>query len=309
VIRPRSDVVRRLIGKEWGLDISRLDNTYLGINSFTWVLSGTGGRFVVKWVFPRSQDPDQFVAGLEIADHLDGRGVRTGPPVRAANGQRAVRLRGGWLALLRFETGRPLDLGNSSDVETWGRTLAGCHAELAAWGGPTPLDRWPWSLLHVEDELHNEYPWLRATISPVVRRAEQWVSAHGPRMHWLHGDLNPQEFLQGRPSQPIAVLDWGSCLWGPPPYDLGCAMFFAGGTNPRFQRFLTAYNEVITLHEYERDGIPVFCKLRWAMQALHFARRTYHGIALGGDRLRRTRRWYDGYNEYGLRVARQALEA
>jgi Ser/Thr protein kinase RdoA (MazF antagonist) len=86
-------------------------------------------------------------------------------------------------------------------------------------------------------------------------------------------------------------------------------MFFAGGTNLRFQRFLTAYDEVITLHEYERDGIPVFCRLRWAMQALHFARRTYHGIALGGDRLRRTRSWYDGYNEYGLRVARQTLEA
>jgi hypothetical protein len=55
--------------------------------------------------------------------------------------------------------------------------------------------------------------------------------------------------------------------------------------------------------------LTVFCRLRWAMHALHFARRTHHGIALGGDRRRRTRKWYDGYNEYGLRVARQTLEA
>jgi Ser/Thr protein kinase RdoA (MazF antagonist) len=306
--RPRRDVVKRLIAREWALDASQLDNIYLGINSFTWVLADTRSRFVVKWVFPMGPYPDQFVAGLELADKLDGRRIRTGPPVRTRHGEHAIRLRGGWLALLRFEDGRPLDLRNGSDVEAWGRTLASCHTGLAEWSGPTPRDPWPWSLLHVEDDLHDQYPWLRATIAPVIARAEQWVDAHPRTMHWLHGDPNPQEFLRGRPSQPLAVLDWGGCVWGPPMYDLGCAMFFAGGATPRFQRFLRAYSEVITLQEYEMEGIPVFWRLRWAMQALHFARRISHGIALGGDRMRRTRSWYDGYNEYGLRVARQTLD-
>jgi homoserine kinase type II len=309
MIRPRSDVVQRVVAREWGLDGGRLEKAYLGINSFTWLLGDTSGRFVVKWVFPVGNGPGEFAAGLEIADSLDGHGVRTAPPVHTAKGERAIPLRGGWLAVLRFETGHPLDPGNGSDAETWGRAVATCHGELAAWNGPTPLDRWPWSFLRVEDELHNEYPWLRATISPVIRRAEQWVGAHDPRMHWLHGDPNPQEFLLGHPSQPVAVLDWGGCLWGPSMYDLACAMFYADGPNRQFQGFLNGYTDLIRLHDSERNAIPVFCRLRWAVHALHFARRTHHGIALGGDRRRRTRKWYDGYNEYGLRVARQTLEA
>ena len=296
--RPRGDVVRRVIAREWGLDAGLLDKTYLGINSFTWVLTDGADRFVVKWAFPLGEDRDRFPAGLEIAENLDGHGVRTGPPRRTLHGDLAIRFRGGWLAVLRFETGHPLDMENGSDAEMWGRAVATCHVRLAASSGPTPLDRWPWSLLRVEDDLHDRFPWLRATISPFVRRADEWVGAHGPTMQWLHGDPNPQEFLHDHLAQTVAVLDWGSCLWGPRGYDLGCAMFFAGGPTWRFQSFMAGYAELIPLHGHETAAIPMFCGLRWAMQALHFARRIHHRIALGGDARRQTRRWYDGYNEY-----------
>jgi hypothetical protein len=84
--RPRADVVRRVIGRGWGLDAGRLGKTYLGINSFTWVLKDGMDRFVVKWAFPFGEGADQFPAGLEIAENLDGHGVRTGPPVARCMG-------------------------------------------------------------------------------------------------------------------------------------------------------------------------------------------------------------------------------
>src|SRR5437879_13039854 len=105
--RPRGDVVRRVIAREWGLDAGLLDKTYLGINSFTWVLTDGADRFVVKWAFPLGEDRDRFPAGLDIAENLDGHGVRTGPPRRTLQADLAVRVRGRSLEIPRFGCGPP----------------------------------------------------------------------------------------------------------------------------------------------------------------------------------------------------------
>jgi Ser/Thr protein kinase RdoA (MazF antagonist) len=107
-----------------------------------------------------------------------------------------------------------------------------------------------------------------------------------------------------RSSSTTILHRWLQCWTG----EAASGVHFAGGPNERFQRFLAGYAGLIPLDNHERVAIPGFCGLRWAMQAVHFARRIRHGTAFGGDAKRQTRRWYDGYNECGLRVARRTLE-
>ena len=77
--------------------------------------------------------------GLQAAAWLNGRGLRTGAPVRTEMfGDRLV-------ALLEFVEGRSLGT-DDGDVDLVGETLGRAHTLLVGAPVPEDLDRWPWAM-------------------------------------------------------------------------------------------------------------------------------------------------------------------
>ncbi|MEU2085800.1 phosphotransferase [Streptomyces albus] len=247
-----------------------------GYNSHTWLLEGAHGGAGDRWVLkavPREQAV-KFRSGLRAADLVERAGIPAGAPRGTRTGG-LVAEDGDWCwALLTFVPGRPTDLTAPAELAAAGRTLGHIHAVLR---GVAPLPRtMVWSQM---DWVLEEQPFLegREWITQALR--EGFQEASGKLSEGiLHCDPRLTEFrFEG---DRVGLLDWGEVMHGPHVFDLaGTLSFVEDDTDPA--PFLAGYLETSPASAEELRRLPAMLKVRAAMEGWIYARREYHGVALG----------------------------
>jgi homoserine kinase type II len=279
--------------KHWNLADVRIAVHNGGMGSATWFISRDPDRWVAKLVSPAAGS--SFTGGLGIARSLEAGGIPAGAPVPAANGQLAVNVGEGWLALLTWVPGHPLTGDDAAERELLGRTLARVHRALA--GHATDgAQRFHWV---DPDAGHLSFrPWLRPAISAAL---EELDAADPASMSWglLHADPAPGAFRLDPVSGQCGVIDWSYYVYGPLLYDLASAVMYVGGPDHAGELIHAYLCECVLDHAEVRDALAPMLRFRWAVQANYFAWRIAEndltGISGPGD------------NEQGLEDARRSL--
>ncbi len=266
-----------------------------GMNSATWLVRTGPVRLVAKSV-PVEQRL-AFTGGLTLATLVDRCGVTTGAPLPTRTGELVAQHGERTLAVLRWVGGRPLT-ADPADHAVLGRTLARVHGAMrdvpVASAQPFPwLD---------EDAAHLRLArWLR----PAIGAALDSYRALSPDMSltfgMLHCDPAPGAFRYREDTGSCGLIDWAAAIRGPLLYDVASAVMYIGGIG-RAATLVDAYVRAGLLSAMEVDrGLGPLLRIRWAVQADYFARRSVHddltGIAGPED------------NAAGLEDARRALGA
>jgi Ser/Thr protein kinase RdoA (MazF antagonist) len=251
----------------WGVEAAQVSVHNGGMGSATWFVEGRGDRWVAKLVAPAAGS--QFTGGLAIAQALEGAGIPAGAALPARDGQLAVDVGQGWLALLTWVPGHPLTGESPAERELIGTTLAGVHAALAG-RDVSGAQRFHW--VDPAAEHLALRPWLR----PAVSAAVDGLAAAGPEnMTWglLHADPAPETFLCDPVTGRCGIIDWSYFLHGPLLYDLASAVMYVGGRQ-REAELIAAYLSHGLLDRREvAHGLDAMLRFRWAVQADYFARR------------------------------------
>jgi homoserine kinase type II len=255
--------VAEVLREHWDLKPARLEVLTGGMNSAAWLASAGEWRVVVKAV---ESGDSAFEPGLELAARLDDAGVRTGRPRESKRGRLVERVDGRQVAVLEYVDG--VELG-PADKAAIGDLLGRVHLAAALDAGE--LADWLQFLLPFEDCLDLE-PWIR----PAVEGAVADAVALGPvSWAWLHGDPAAEAFLRQADGE-VALIDWGSAMQGPIPYDVASAVMYNG--DPVVPAYLRRRPDLAD--ELER-GLPTFLRVRWAVQAGYFAWRITNNVLTG----------------------------
>jgi Ser/Thr protein kinase RdoA (MazF antagonist) len=281
------------LAQHWNLSDARIAVHDGGMGSATWFIDRDRDRWVAKAVAPTAGR--QFTGGLGLARWLERAGIPAGAPVPATNGQLAVDVGAGWLALLTWVPGHPLTGQDSAEQELIGTTLARVHGALA--GHPAQgAERFHW--VDPEAGYLSLRPWLRPAISAALG---ELGAADPDGMSWglLHADPAPGAFRLDPATGRCGVIDWSYLLHGPLLYDLASAVMYAGGQDHAHE-LIRAYLREGTLDRAEvHGGLAPMLRFRWAVQANYFAWRIAEndltGISGPQD------------NEKGLEDARRSL--
>jgi Ser/Thr protein kinase RdoA (MazF antagonist) len=281
------------LGRYWNLVDVRIAIHNGGMGSATWFVERDGGRWVAKAVAPAAGS--QFAGGLGIARWLERAGIPAGAPVPAADGQLAVNVGEGWLALLTWVPGHPLTGRDSAERELIGTTLAGVHRALADHTADG-AQRFHW--VDPDADRLSLRPWLR----PAIRAALDALDAADPnRMSWglLHADPAPGAFRLDPASGRCGIIDWSYYLHGPLLYDLASAVMYVGGADHAGELIQAYLREGVLDPAEVHAGLAPMLRFRWAVQADYFAWRIAKndltGISGPQD------------NEKGLEDARRSL--
>jgi Ser/Thr protein kinase RdoA (MazF antagonist) len=254
-----------LLERHWNLGGVRVAVHNGGMGSATWFVSRGGERWVAKLVAPHAGR--QFRGGLAIAQDLEESGVPAGAPVRCADGQLAVDVGSGWLALLTWVTGQPLTGESAAQRERIGTTLARVHLSLHG-RSVVGAERFHW--VDPTAGYLSLRPWLRPAITAALGELE----ASGPdRMTWglLHADPAPEAFRFDPATGRCGIIDWSCFLHGPLLYDLASAVMYVGGPEPA-DDLIEAYLRHGPLSRAETShGLAAMLRFRWAVQANYFA--------------------------------------
>lgn len=279
--------------KYWNLADVRIAVHDGGMGSATWFIDHDSDRWVAKAVPPAAGS--QFTGGLGIARSLEVAGIPAGAPVPAVNGQLAVNVGEGWLALLTWVPGHPLTGQDSAERGLLGMTLARVHSALA---GRTAdgAQRFHWvdpNAGHLSLR-----PWLRPAISAALEALD---AADPGSMSWglLHADPAPEAFRLDLATGQCGVIDWSYYLYGPLLYDLASAVMYVGGQDHAGELIQAYLREGVMDRTEVCDGLAPMLRFRWAVQANYFAWRIVEndltGISGPQD------------NEKGLEDARRSL--
>ena len=294
------DKLRRLL-QDWELgSVSEIAVLPGGSNSQTWKITARRGDFVAKV----ASDTATFKGGLEIAEQLEVAGFSAGRPIRRRDGSLVLRSSGRALCVIAFIPGNPLDLSQSTGMHTWGATMARLHGALLLLPNvPVGVRRWPWRWLdHNADHVRSR-SWLRSAITKTASQARKLTEKRDLTLGIIHGDGAP--VIQDSGTGRVSVLDWGAAMWGPLLYDIASAYWFSviePNLDPRvFEPFLKAYRDAALLNAQEWDYLPVFIRLRAAVQGFYFAWRCDNNIQTGLS--------YAGENERKLQDVRQKIES
>ncbi len=271
-----------------------------GSNSQTWKIAAQHGDFVAKV----ASDTAAFKGGLEIAEQLELAGFSAGRPIRRRDGSLVLRSSGGALGVIAFIPGTPLDLSQSVGMHTWGATMARLHRALLLLPNvPVGVRRWPWRWLdHNADHVRSR-PWLQSAITKAASQARKLTETRDLTLGIIHGDGAP--VIQDSGTGRVSVIDWGAAMWGPLLYDVASAYWFSviePNLDPLvFEPFLKAYRDAALLNAQEWQDLPVFIRLRGAVQGFYFAWRSDNNIQTGLS--------YAGENEQKLEDVRQKIES
>lgn len=279
----------------WGLTDADVTVHDGGMGSQTWFVDLGARRWVAKAVAPADGRP--FAGGLAIAQHLEASGIPAGAPLPAAEGQLAVELDDGWLALLTWVPGHALTGQDDAEQALIGRTLARVHRALAGYT-PEAAERFHWV---DPDAGHlSQRPWLR----PAIIGALDGLGPTGPgSATWglLHADPAPGAFRLDPATGRCGVIDWSYVLQGPLLYDLASAVMYVGGPDQANELIHAYLSQGAVGPDEAARGLAPMLRFRWAVQANYFAWRISEnnltGISGPQD------------NEKGLEDARQFLTA
>jgi Ser/Thr protein kinase RdoA (MazF antagonist) len=245
-----------------------------GLLSHGWDVTAGGERFVVRLAEPAARLPVE--AGLAAAEHLRGRGVQAGEPLRTLAGGLTAETPLGALAVLRRAPGRTLDGRDPVDQQFWGDRLGAVHSRLQGFHHPG-LRRW--SLLDPEAAHLAIEPWLRTAVLDAVAAMTRLMVTDRLTYGVLHGDPAAETFVVDPATGRAGLLDCGASGTGPLLYDVAAAVVYAGGPAAAAE-LLDGYLAAGPVDAGElHAALPVLLRFRWAVQADWSARRL-----VGGDR-------------------------
>lgn len=280
---PDDELVRSTLRDEWHLvpqEITALRNTLL---SRAWEVTTGDDRYVCRLSETGLRRPVE--AGLAAADHLRGRGIAAGDPVRTLGGELTVRTEHGALAVLRRVPGRRLDGGDPIDQQWWGDRLGAAHRALQGFHH-AGLRRW--QALDADAPHLSREPWLRTAVTGAMTATTRLTVTDRLTYGVLLGDPAPGTFVVDPATGKAGLLDCGAVGTGPLVYDVAAAIIYAGGPE-RAAELIDGYLAAGPVGADELEAaLPVLLRLGWAVRAFYAAR---HGC------------------EESLQVARQALES
>jgi Ser/Thr protein kinase RdoA (MazF antagonist) len=287
------DPIRAAMRSQWHRYPAEIEVLPSGLMSRAWAVTAGDESLVARLVDHTARQP--LEAGLAAAEHLRGRGIEIGRPVRTLAGRLSAETPAGALSLLHRVPGRPLDAGDPIDQQWWGDRLGAAHRALGGFDHPG-LRRWNW--LHPEASHLAVQPWLRPAVTDAVAAMTRLTVTDRLTYGVLHGDPAPYGFVVDPGTGRAGLLDWGACGTGPLVYDVAAAVVYAGGLDASAE-LLDGYLAAGPVHRDEIEAaLPVLLRFRWAVQADWFARRLHADP--GAD---------DRTAADPLRTARMALES
>jgi Ser/Thr protein kinase RdoA (MazF antagonist) len=254
-----------------------------GWNSATWLVVTAEGQYVAKLV--DDLDAPGLVSGLRVAEFLAAHGLACGAPARTREGELAVPLPEGTLALLRYEPGTPPDVSLPDQVRRAGRVLARAHEALRDFPvGDDPRYGWPWEWVtqcldtiampeHVNAAARRVWPQIVRTVD----RYQLSISV-------IHADPGPDGFLLhgADDSAQDALIDWATTLRGPLLYDLACFAVITSPAGPQVARWFTeGYAAQLPEIGPQLAHLDCLVRARWLANAIYFASRIERGITRG----------------------------
>ncbi|GAA1586832.1 MULTISPECIES: phosphotransferase enzyme family protein [Kribbella] len=255
--------VAEVLREHWDLKVSGLEVLTGGMNSATWLAICGVDRVVLKAV---GADDAGFEPGLELARRLDDAGVTTGRPWVSKHGRLVERVDGRQVAVLEYVDGAELVPSDQAEI---GDLLGRVHSAAPLEAGDTA--EWLRFLMPFEDSLDLE-PWIR----PAVESAVADAIALGPvSWAWLHGDPAAEAFRRQADGR-VGLIDWGSAMRGPILYDVASAAMYVG--RPVVPAYLERRPDLVA---ELRDGLEVFLRVRYAVQAGYFAWRITTNLLTG----------------------------
>lgn len=265
---PDAELLRSTLRDEWHLvpsEITALDDVLL---SHGWEVTAGPDRYVVRLSDLDARLPVE--AGLAAADHLRGRDIAAGEPVRTLSGGLTAQTEAGAFAVLRRVPGRRLDGRDPIDQQWWGDRLGAVHRALQGFHHPGLR---PWQPLDSEAAHLDVEPWLRPAVAEASAAAKRLTVTDRLTYGVLHGDPAPGGFVVDPGTGRAGLLDCGASGVGPLVYDVAAAVVYAGGL-PRAGELIDGYLAAGPVGADELHAVlPVLLRLRWAVQADRAARR------------------------------------
>jgi homoserine kinase type II len=264
---PDQDLLRATLRDQWHLvpgEITALPETLM---SYGWEVISGPDRYVARLSEPACRKPVE--AGLAAAEHLRGRDIAAGEPVRTLGGGLTVQTEDGALAVLRRLPGRRLDGADPVDQQWWGDRLGVVHRALQGFHHP---GLGPWQLPDPEAAHLAVEPWLRGAVADAVAAALRLTITDRLTYGVLHGDPAPGGFVVDPGTGRAGLLDCGASGVGPLSYDVAAAVIYAGGMS-RAGELIDGYLAAGPVGADElHSALPVLLRLRWAVQADRAAR-------------------------------------
>lgn len=276
----------RAVLARWDGSVTSIEDLAGGWNSSTWLIhlsgvDGSIGRYVAK--LADTDDADAFRGGLRVAAAAASRGFPSGPPVPARDGNLAVDLPEGVLALLQYLPGRPPATTSPADARRIGETLAHAHRALQDEGAAlSEHHTWPWTWA---DDCLRDNPMPTKVHDAAARALDdaRSVSARTQlRVGVVHGDPGLDGFrLRDDPGHRDGLVDWSAAMQAPLLYDLGSLAVITRHHPHLLTWALDGYQHVAPEISEELGHLGTFVRLRWMCHAIYFASRLDRGITRG----------------------------
>ena len=264
---PDDDLLRSALRDQWHLVAGEITAGPDLLMSRGWEVTAGADRYVARLSEAGWRQPVE--AGLIAAEHLRGRDIAAGEPVRTLSGGLTAPTPAGALSVLRRVPGRHLDGGDPVDQQWWGDRLGAVHRALQGFHHPGLR---PWQLLDPEASHLAVEPWLRGAVSDAVTAATRLTVTDRLTYGVLHGDPAPGNFVVDPSTGRAGLLDCGASGVGPLVYDVAAAVVYAGGP-AHAAELIDGYLAAGPVAPDELDAaLPVLLRLRWAVHADRAAR-------------------------------------
>lgn len=262
------DLVRSALHTHWHLRPTAVRRLPSGWLSRAWTVETGGGHYLARLVDDTARRP--LEAGLVVAEHLRGRHLEIGEPVRTLAGSLTAATPVGALSVVGRVAGRPLDGADPLDQQWWGDRLGAAHRALDGFRHPG-LRGWHW--LQADAGHLAIEPWLRPAIAEAVTAVTRLTVTDRLTYGALHGDPAPSAFVIDPATGRTGLVDWGAGGTGPLVYDLAAAVAYAGAPN-QASDLVDGYAAAGPVPRDEIDAaLPVLLRFRWAVLADWWARR------------------------------------
>ncbi len=262
----------RLVEVAYGLDEVQCQLIKGTIRDIYRITAQGGSNFILS-VYPHGRLPAEILAELDVLDLLAAGGILVAPAVRQRTGERLLAIEAPegirYAACFEYISGRHLDRQPAPEpARRYGRAIAHIHVLTDVL--PQPLARPPVDVAQmIDDPLRvfaavvtdrpEDVAYLRE-VAMLLHSRIATLPLELPGFGLVHGDVipsNAQVTLVGN----IAVLDFDFCGNGWRAYDvatyLGEVRFWSASPAAA-TAFLTGYDEVRTLLDWEREALPLF---------------------------------------------------
>ncbi|GAA0478334.1 hypothetical protein Ade02nite_67460 [Paractinoplanes deccanensis] len=264
---PDAELLRSTLRDQWHLVPGEITALPDALMSYGWEVTAGPERYVVRLTEARCRQPVE--AGLAAADHLRGRDIAAGEPVRTLSGGLTAQTAEGAFSVLRRLPGRRLDGGDPIDQQFWGDRLGVVHRALQGFHHPGLR---PWRLLDPDAPHLRGEPWLRGAVLEAVTAATRLTVTDRLTYGVLHGDPAPGVFVVDPGTGRAGLLDCGASGLGPLVYDVAAAVAYTGGMAEAGD-LIDGYLAAGPVGADELHAVlPVLLRLRWAVQADRAAR-------------------------------------